>query len=91
MAVPYRPQQAEDMRPDWAELPPIPDIGLPESYYADQVKQAEQRHNVHAREAYKIGQYVTLGMNRRLDWEKKLRYLLNLIFMHSKTIRTFLL
>jgi hypothetical protein len=74
MAAPYRPRQAEDMRQDWAELPQLPEVGRPESYYAEQVKLAEQYRNIHAREAYKVGQYVTLGMNRRLDWEKKLRY-----------------
>src|SRR3954451_3379317 len=82
MAVPYSPQQAEDMRPDGPDLPPLPDIGLPESYYAEQVKQAEQRRNIHAREAYKVGQYVTLGMNRRLDWERKLRYFRHALRSH---------
>src|SRR5690349_16899366 len=82
MPVPYHHQQAEDMRPDWAELPPLPEIGLPESYYAERVKQAEQNRNIHAREAYKVGQYVTLGMNRRLDWEKKLRYFRHALRSH---------
>jgi len=82
VAVPYRPQQAEDMRPDWDKLPPLPEIGLPESFYADQVKAAEQQRNIHAREAYKVGQYVTLGINRRLDWEKKLRYFRHALRSH---------
>ena len=76
--MPRRSQQDDmgqnDMGKDWAELPPLPEIGRPESYYAQQVKLAEQYHNHHAREAYKVGQYVTLGLDRRLDWEKKLRY-----------------
>ena len=80
--APYHLQQAEDMRPDWAELPPLPEVGQPESYYAKQVKLAEQQRNIHAREAYKVGQYVTLGMNRRLDWEKKLRYFQHALRSH---------
>jgi hypothetical protein len=82
MAAPYRPQQAEDMRQDWAELPPLPEVGRPESFYAQQVKLAEQYRNIHAREAYKVGQYVTLGMERRLDWEKKLRYFRHALRSH---------
>lgn len=63
-----------DMGQDWAELPPLPEIGHPESFYSDKVKRADATGNHHAREAYKVGQYITLGLNRRLDWEKKLRY-----------------
>ncbi|HEY8751877.1 MAG TPA: hypothetical protein VIM11_28100 [Tepidisphaeraceae bacterium] len=82
MVAPYLSQQANDMRHDWAELPPLPDIGLPESYYAQRVKVAEQSHNQHAREAYKVGQYVTLGLDKRLDWEKKLRYFRHALRSH---------
>jgi hypothetical protein len=63
-----------DMSQEWNELSPLPEIGKSESYYADQVKRADQMGNHHAREGYKVGQYITLGLNRRLDWEKKLRY-----------------
>jgi hypothetical protein len=63
-----------DMPQEWSELPPLPEIGRSESYYADQVKRADQLGNHHAHAAYKVGQYITLGLNRRLDWEKKLRY-----------------
>jgi hypothetical protein len=63
-----------DMAQEWIELPPLPEIGRSESYYADQVKRADSLGNQHAREGYKVGQYITLGLNRRLDWEKKLRY-----------------
>ena len=58
----------------WGEIPPLPEIGHPESYYAKQVKRAEQLDNPHAREAYKVGQYITLALNGKLDWEKKIRY-----------------
>jgi hypothetical protein len=81
-AAPHRSQQADPMRQDWAELPPLPDIGRPESYYAEQVKLAEQYRNQHAREAYKVGQYVTLGLDKRLDWEKKLRYFRHALRSH---------
>ena len=56
------------------DIPPLPEIGHPESYYAQQAKRADQFGNPHAREAYKVGQYVTLALDPRLDWEKKLRY-----------------
>jgi hypothetical protein len=62
------------MAQEFNELPSLPQVGQPESYYADQVKRADQMGNHHAREAFKVGQYITLGLNRRLDWEKKLRY-----------------
>lgn len=82
MAVASRDSYADAMRQDWAELPPLPEIGRPESYYAEQVKRADQLHNHHAREAYKVGQYVTLGLDRRLDWEKKLRYFKHALRSH---------
>jgi hypothetical protein len=71
-----------DMTQEWNELPPLPEIGKPESYYADQVKRADQMGNHHAREGYKVGQYITLGLNRRLDWEKKLRYFTHALRSH---------
>ena len=68
----------------WGQLPPLPEIGHPESYYAQQVKRAEQFDNPHAREAFKVGQYVTLAKDPRLDWEKKLRYYRHAIRAHCQ-------
>ena len=55
-------------------LPPIPPVGRPESYYARQVHLADKVNDVHAHEAHKVAQYVTLGLDPALPWAKKLRY-----------------
>ena len=56
------------------QLPPMPEIGHPESYYARGVHQADKAGDVHTREALKVGQYITLALDYRLRWSKKLRY-----------------
>lgn len=58
----------------WGKLPPLPEIGHPESYYAEQARIADRAGNHHAREASKVGQYITLALDPRLEWEKRLRY-----------------
>jgi hypothetical protein len=55
-------------------LPCIPPVGRPESFYARQVHIADKANDVHAHEAYKVAQYVTLGLDPSLPWAKKLRY-----------------
>jgi len=67
---------------DWGELPPLPEIGLPETYYAKQVAQADRLGNRHAREAFKVGQYVTLALAPRLRWEQKRRYFHHAVKAH---------
>jgi hypothetical protein len=61
-------------------LPPLPALGHPENYYARLVKHAERDGNAHAREAAKVGQYLTLALDPNLPWESKLRY-----FQHALT------
>ena len=63
-------------------FPPMPEIGLPESYYARLVKKAEASGNVFEHEAAKVGQYVTLGLDPKLDWENKQRYFKHAIRRH---------
>ena len=82
VSAPYRPQQAEDMRPDWAELPPLPEVGRPESYYAQQVKQAEQQRNIHAREAYKVAVRRDAGNGPAAGLGKELRYFKHALRSH---------
>ncbi|MBC7782469.1 MAG: hypothetical protein H7144_01410 [Burkholderiales bacterium] len=65
-----------------AGFPPMPEIGLPESAYAQMAKQAEREGNEHARAAAKVGQYVTLAMDRSLDWDQKLRYFKHTLSRH---------
>ena len=64
------------------QLPPLPEIGHPESYYAKQVHRADRIGNPHAREAHKVAQHVTLGIDPRLEWEKKLRYFRHALRAH---------
>jgi len=56
------------------QFPPLPEIGHPETYYARQAQQADRIGDRHAHEASKVGQYVTLGMDPRLEWGEKLKY-----------------
>ena len=56
------------------QLPPLPEIGHPEAYYAKQVHLADRVGDRHAHEAYKVGQYVTLALDPHLSWEEKLKY-----------------
>ena len=53
------------------QLPPLPEIGHPEAYYAKQVHLADRVSDRHAHEANKVGQYVTLdgagGARVRVD------------------------
>jgi hypothetical protein len=60
----------------------MPEIGRPESYYAREVHHADKRGDVHAREAYKVAQYVTLAMDPRLSWPQKLRYFQHALRRH---------
>ena len=59
-------------------LPSPPEIGLDESYYTHLAHQASRAGNIHAHEAAKVGQYLTLGINDKLTWEEKLK-----IFRHT--------
>jgi hypothetical protein len=56
------------------QLPEMPPIGRPESYYARQAQLADKQGDLHLHEAAKVGQYVTLGVDPRLPWAKKLKY-----------------
>ncbi len=56
------------------QLPEMPPIGRPESFYARQVQLADKLGDLHLHEASKVGQYITLGIDPRLSWPKKLKY-----------------
>ncbi|HEX8913139.1 MAG TPA: hypothetical protein VF796_12340 [Humisphaera sp.] len=64
-------------------LPDMPPIGLPESQYARLSHSADKRGDVHAREAYKVGQYVTLALDPKLRWPQKLRYFQHALHRHT--------
>src|SRR5256885_4079759 len=63
-------------------FPPLPEIGHPETYYAKQVHRADKRGDQHAHEAYKVGQYITLGLNPYLPWPDKLKYFRHALARH---------
>ena len=60
----------------------MPEIGLPESVYANKVHQADKIGDKHAHEAYKVGQYITLAVDPRLTWEGKLKYFRHALKRH---------
>jgi hypothetical protein len=55
-------------------FPALPDIGHPESHYAQLARKADLLGDHYGREAAKVGQYITLAMDPRLDWLSKRRY-----------------
>src|SRR5688572_14174070 len=64
------------------KLPDLPEIGYPETYYARQVHRSEKQGDSHSREAFKVGQYITLAMDPHLDWQQKLRYFTHALHRH---------
>jgi hypothetical protein len=65
-----------------SHLPPMPEIGHPESYYARLAKAAERAGDIHAHEASKCGQYITLALDPNIDWDTKRRYFRHAIRRH---------
>ena len=55
-------------------LPPMPEIGHSENYYANLAHRAHKQCDLTARDAHKVGHYVTLALNKHLLWPEKLRY-----------------
>lgn len=66
------------------ELPPLPEIGHSEAFYAQQIHRADKYGNVHLREAMKVAQYITLGIDPHLRWEQKRRYFEHAIRRHCE-------
>ena len=62
--------------------PPMPEIGHPEAYYAHLAKRADRRNDPHAREAAKVGQYITLALSGDLEWDQQVRYFKHAINRH---------
>lgn len=70
--------------PPQRSLPSMPPIGRPESFYAKLAHAADKQGDVHAREAAKVGQYVTLALDPSLTWAEKLRYFTHALARHCK-------
>lgn len=64
------------------QLPAMPEIGRPESFYAKLVHTADRQGDIHSHEAAKVGQYVTLAMDPSLHWEEKLKYFQHALKRH---------
>lgn len=60
--------------PQARQLPAMPPIGRAESFYAQQIQLADRTGDIHLHEAYKVGQYITLGLDPTLLWKSKLKY-----------------
>lgn len=65
-------------------LPPMPPIGHPESFYAKLAHQADKDSDVHAHEAAKVGQYITLALDPALPWNDKLKYFRHALKRHCQ-------
>ena len=65
-------------------FPPMPELGHTEAYYKEMVRQAEQNHSVHAREAAKVGQYVTLGINEDSNPAEKMKFFRHALRKHCR-------
>lgn len=63
-------------------LPDLPPIGKPESFYARQVHHADRHGDPHHHEAYKVGQYVTLGLAPGLNWDQRCKYFTHALRRH---------
>jgi hypothetical protein len=61
---------------------PLPVIGYPETYYAKHIQHADKAGDPHAHAAYKVGQYVTLSLDQKIDWDEKIRYIKHTIKHH---------
>ena len=55
-------------------FPPMPTIGMSETYYAKLCRKADAEGNIFAHETAKIGQYVTLALEPHLEWPAKVRF-----------------
>ena len=85
MSVPaLRPDfsEGESMAQPTRQFPPMPEIGHPESHYARLVHAADRCGDIHAHEAAKVGQYITLGLDPSLTWESKLKYFRHALKRH---------
>ena len=68
-------------------LPPMPEIGLDEHVYAHQARHADECGDRHAREAAKVGLYITLAMRPKMDWNDKLRHFSHALNKHCHVER----
>jgi hypothetical protein len=81
-APPGEKKKASFMANSARQLPAMPEIGRPESFYAKLVKGADQQADVHLHESAKVGQYITLALDPSLAWDDKLKYFRHALKRH---------
>lgn len=82
LAAPPQRKKALAMGNPARQLPAMPEIGRPESFYASLIRFAEREANAHLHEAAKVGQYVTLAIDPSLAWDEKLKYFRHVLKRH---------
>ena len=65
-------------------IPSPPAVGREERYYADGVKKADEAGDRLLREAFKVGQYLTLAADPRADWSAKVKYYSHVVRRHCQ-------
>jgi hypothetical protein len=65
-------------------FPPMPPIGRPESFYSKLAHEADKTGDMHAHEAAKVGQYITLALDPALVWDDKVKYFRHAIKRHCQ-------
>ena len=68
--------------PAGPRLPPLPEIGLDEHAYATMARIADEKGDRHAREAAKVGLYITLALRPKMKWHDKLRHFTHALNKH---------
>ena len=68
---------------DGPRLPPVPEIGHDEHVYAKQARIADEAGDREARDAAKVGLYVSLAIHRsKMPWAEKLRHFQHALHKH---------
>jgi hypothetical protein len=68
-------------------LPPLPEIGQDEHVYANQARIADEQADREARDAAKVGLYVSLAIHRPMSWPDKLRHFRHALDKHCHVSR----
>ena len=68
--------------PHARQFHPMPVIGHPETWYKKHIEIADAAGDALAHCSYKVGQYVTLGMDPQKSWEEKAKYFRHCIKHH---------
>jgi hypothetical protein len=61
----------------------MPVIGYPEQYYLKHVQDADKSNDILGRDAYKVGQYVTLGVDHKEPPDRKAKYFNHALRRHA--------